>query len=69
MNNYSIIESLKGYYRDRHITMKTMNAGYSRHVIVRVLEAWPNDQLCPDLSDFHQLWPDLWPKVAGSMAK
>ena len=28
MNNYSIIESLKGYYRDRHITMKTMNAGY-----------------------------------------
>ena len=28
MNNYSIIESLKGYYRDRHITMKAMNGCY-----------------------------------------
>ena len=34
------------------------------HVIVGVLLAWPNDQQCPDLSDFCQLWPDLWPKVA-----
>ena len=22
----------------------------------------------PDLADFDQLWPDLWPKVTGSMA-
>ena len=23
----------------------------------------------PDLADFGHLWPDLWPKVTGSMAK
>ena len=53
-----LLETSKRQERDKTIV--------SRHVIVRVLEAWPNDQLCPD---FHQLWPDLWPKVARSMAK
>ena len=38
-------------------------------VIVGVLKAWPNDQLCPDLADFGQLLPDLWPTVAEFMAK
>ena len=41
----------------------------SMGIIVRVLLVWPNEQLCPDLTNFGQLWSDLWPKVTGSMAK
>ena len=39
-----------------------------RHVKLRVLQVWSNDQLCPDLADFGHLLPDLWPNEIVGMA-